>query len=153
MDRHFPSSARFVLTIPAANSLLRHTDVMGDTLLCSSFAMFPGLWLLFSLEGLLSADPLAPPSFKDLAIAASACASSRFENMTSPKVFERDDRKRLKEYRESSQRTITFSVGPYSPVSFVGKLISAVGLVAVPYFTDIVRTMSSTGSPSVTYRS
>src|ERR1700732_5461850 len=96
---------------------------------------------------------LLPLRFKDLAIAASARASSRFENMTSPKVFDRGDRKRLNEYCESSQRTITFSVVPYSPVSFVGKLISAVGLVAVPYFADIVRTMESAVSPSVTYRS
>src|SRR6266436_2284485 len=71
-----------------------------------------------------------PSSFMDLAIAASACASSPFENMTSAKEFRNLERTRFIEYCESSHRAMTFCVDLYS--SFVGKLISPAGLVAVP---------------------
>src|SRR6266849_634161 len=50
------------------------------------------------------------PFFKDLAIAASACAFSRFENMASAKEFRNLERTRFIEYCESSQRAMTFCV-------------------------------------------
>src|SRR5216683_6898932 len=90
-------------------------------------------------------------SFKDLAIAASTCASSRFENMTSPKEFREVARKKFIEYCESSQRAMTFSVDLYS--SFVGKLIWVSGLVAVPYCAEMACTMSSAVSLFVASRS
>src|SRR5260370_1197301 len=53
----------------------------------------------------------------DLGIAASACASSRFENMTSAKEFRNLERTRFIEYCESSHRAMTLSVDLY--ISFV----------------------------------
>src|SRR5258708_38766001 len=107
--------------------------------LCPS--SLPGSAALFSGGRFPSADPLAPSIFKDLAIAASASPSSRFENMTSAKEFRNLERTRFIEYCESSQRAMTFSVVLYS--SFVGKLISPAVLLAVPYFFAMACTMSS----------
>src|SRR5713226_4924953 len=92
-----------------------------------------------------------PSSFMDLAIAASTCAFSRFENIASAKEFRNLERTRFIEYCESSQRAMTFSVDLYS--SLVGKLISPAGLVAVPYFVEMACTMSSAVSPCVASRS
>jgi hypothetical protein len=62
-------------------------------------------------------------NFRDSAIAASTCASSRFENVKSAKELRNLERIRFIEYCESSQRAMTFSLDLYS--SPVGKLISA----------------------------
>src|SRR5208282_4845449 len=49
-------------------------------------------------------------SRKAACVAASASAFTCLENRTSPKLLEKEDRKRLTEYRESSQRSMTCSV-------------------------------------------
>src|SRR5437879_10618989 len=56
-------------------------------------------WRSISLWGYSCSCSLIDP-----AIAARTCTSSPFENMTSPKVFRKEERKRLNEYCESSQR-------------------------------------------------
>jgi hypothetical protein len=117
----------------------------------SSFAPLRGHRPFFPWRSISFCGSSCPSMFKDLAIAASACVSSRFENMTSEKEFRNLERTRFIEYCESSQRAMTFSVDLYS--SLVGKLISPTGLVGVPYFVEMACTTSSAVSPCVASRS
>src|SRR5260370_8778942 len=89
--------------------------------------------VFFSWRSISFCGSSCPFIFKDLAIAASACASSRFENMTSAKEFRNLKRTRFIEYCESSHRPLTFSFYLYS--SLVGKLFSPSLLVSLPHLS------------------